>query len=84
MTFKERRADYLETLAAEISLTTGLYTRVVDGEYVEAETIAGKMKYFSVFRGLMQDVYRFVQLYGSVLHKYGLEQRLAAVKKERL
>jgi len=43
MNYKERRIDYLETVAEEITLMMGLKTEVVN-EVIEVDTIAGKMK----------------------------------------
>ena len=75
MNYKERRLDYLETVAEEITLMMGLKTEVVN-EAIEVDTIAGKMKFKVVFGKLMQDVYRFIYCYGTKLHNYGIEQRI--------
>jgi len=75
MNNKERQIDYLETVAEEITLMTGLMTEVVN-EAIEVDTIAGRMKFKVFFGVLMQDVYRFIYCYGSKLHKYGIEQRI--------
>ncbi len=79
MDYKQRKLDYLETVAEEIFLTTGLKTEVVNGA-IEVDTIAGKMKFKTVFNVLMPDVYRFIYCYGSKLNKYGLKQRIAITK----
>ena len=72
---KDVRIDYIMTVAEEIELTTGLKTKVVN-EVIEADTIAGKIEFKVAFYELMQDVYRFIYVYGGKMHKYGIEQRI--------
>ena len=69
------KIDYLLTVAEEITLTTGLDTKVVN-EVIEVDTIAGKIKFKVAFFDLMQDVYRFIYIYGGKLRKYGIENRI--------
>jgi len=75
MNYKERQIDYLETVAEEITLMMGLKTKVVN-EAIEVDTIACKMKFKIVFGELMQDVYRFIYFYSTILNNYGIEQRI--------
>ena len=76
MRSKHQHSDYLETVAEEITLMTGLEAMVID-DYIEVDTIAGKMKFKAVFGNLMQDVYRCIYCYGGKLNKYGIEQRIS-------
>ena len=72
---KDLTIDYIMTVAEEIELTTGLKTKVVN-EVIEVDTIAGKIEFKVAFYELMQDVYRFIYVYGGKMHKYGIEQRI--------
>jgi hypothetical protein len=72
---KDIRIDYIMTVAEEIELTTGLTTDVVN-ETIEVDTMVGKINFKVAFYDLMQDVYRFISIYGSKLQKYGIEQRI--------
>ena len=72
---KDIRIDYIITVAEEIELTTGLTTDVVN-ETIEVDTMVGKINFKVAFYDLMQDVYHFIYVYGSKLHKYGIEQRI--------
>jgi hypothetical protein len=73
--YQIRQIDYLLTVAEEIEMTLGLKHKVVN-EKVIIETIVGDMILKNSFGELMQDVYRFIYVYGSKLHKYGIEQRI--------
>ena len=72
---KDIRIDYIMTVAEEIEMITGLKTKVVN-ETIEVDTIAGKIDFKIGFNELMQDVYRFIYVYGGKLQKYGIEQRI--------
>lgn len=74
---KDKKIDYMMTVAEEITLTTGLKAEVVN-ETIEVDTLAGKIKFKVDFFDLMQDVYRFIYVYGMRLQKYGIEQRIKA------
>ena len=71
---KDVRIDYIMTVAEEIELMTGLKTKLVN-ETIEVDTLVGKINFKVAFYDLMQDVYRFIYLYGGKLQKYGIEQR---------
>lgn len=71
----KNKIDYLLTVAEEIEMTLGLKHEVVN-EKVFVDTIAGKIEVKALFNELMQDVYRFIYVYGTKLHKYGLSQRI--------
>ena len=73
--YQIRQIDYLLTVAEEIEMTLGLKHKVVN-ETVVIQTIVGDMILKNVFGELMQDVYRFIYVYGGRLHKYGIEQRI--------
>jgi len=74
MGYKDKQLDYFETVAEEITLTTGLEAKV-ENDIIEIDTIAGVIKFRPVFRILMEDVYRFLYCYGSTLQKYGIKKR---------
>lgn len=73
--------DYLDTVAEEISMYLGLKTEV-DNKVIRVDTIAGNMNFEPIFGNLMEDVYRFVYVYGGKLQQYGIEQRIKEAKKE--
>jgi len=76
-----KRFDYVETVAEEIQIATGLNTKVVvnpTNKYdavIIVDTIAGDVIFSPVFNELMQDFYRFIYVYGSKLANYGIEER---------
>ena len=72
--------DYLEIVAEEIHLMTGLEANVRNRKIV-VDTIAGTIVYEKVSNDIMIDVYRFIYHYGRRLFTYGLEQKLK-LKKE--
>lgn len=75
LNYKERQIDYLEDVSAEINIMMGLKTEVVNST-IEVDTIVGKIKFRVSFGELMQDVYRFIYIYGMKLQNYGIEQRI--------
>jgi len=83
LSYKERQLeaqDYLLTVAEEIEMMLGLKTEVVN-DFIEVDTIAGKIKTKALFNNLMEDVYRFIYVYGTHLHTYGLSKRIEESKK---
>ena len=76
--YQTKKIDYLLTVAEEIEMTLGLNHKVVN-ENVVIETIAGDMILKNAFNNLMQDVYRFIYVYGMELTKYGIKQRINSV-----
>ena len=73
--YKIKQVDYLLTVAEEIEMTLGLKHKVVN-ETVLIETIVGDIILKNTFGELMQDVYRFIYVYGGKLHDYGIKQRI--------
>ena len=73
--YKMQQIDYLLTVAEEIEMTLGLKHKVVN-ENVLIETIFGDIILKNTFGELMQDVYRFIYVYGGKLHDYGIKQRI--------
>lgn len=72
--------DYVECVVEELKLN-GFDVRVIQGKHnnlIEFDTIAGRMKYACAFSdNYMKDYFRFIQILGQRLSKYGLESRLS-------
>jgi hypothetical protein len=72
---KKARIDYIETVAEEIELMTGIKCKVVN-ETIHADTFIGEVKFDVAFYVLMEDVYRFIYVYGGKMNAYGIKHRI--------
>jgi hypothetical protein len=79
---EQRKIDLLEEVAEEITLSMGLRANVVNNK-IEVDTIAGVIAFEALFPTVMENFYRFVYLYGSRLHKYGIKQRIKYQKTHK-
>ncbi len=72
ITHKEKKSDYLETLAEELRLN-GFPAEVDKGEIV-IQAIFGEYRYGKYLKGdSYYDFHRFVMCYGGRLQQYGME-----------
>ena len=72
LTHKEKKFDYLETLAEELRMN-GFPVEVEDNEIV-MPAIFGEFRYGRFLKGdLYYDFHRFVMCYGGRLQQYGME-----------
>ena len=72
LTHKEKKSDYLETLAEELRMN-GFPVEVGNNEIV-IQAIFGEYRYGKYLKGdLYYDLHRFVMCYGGRLHQYGME-----------
>lgn len=82
MNYKERRLDYLETVSEEIEIMLSLKSKI-DNNIILVDTIVGVINFNPLFGNLMEDVYRFVYIYGGRLQSYGIENRIKESIKNR-
>lgn len=72
LTYKEKKSDYLETLAEELRLNG--FPVEVDKSEIVIQAVLGEYRYGKFLKGdLYYDFHRFVMCYGGRLQQYGME-----------
>ncbi len=72
LTHKEKKSDYLETLAEELRLNG--FPVEIDNNGLVMQAIFGEYRYGRMLKGnLYYDFHRFVMCYGGRLQQYGME-----------
>lgn len=72
LTHKEKKSDYLETLAEELRMNG--FPVEIDNNKIVIQAIFGEYRYGKYLKGdLHYDLHRFVMCYGGALQQYGME-----------
>lgn len=75
--------EKLHLISEELKLCVNLDVVVNEQEKrLELDTVAGKIIYTITSKNYMEDVYRFIMIYGSKLYSWGKEARINESKKQ--
>ena len=78
-----RDTTLIDSVAEEITMYLGLKTKITKNK-IEVDTVAGVIKLSVIFPTIMENVYRFIYVYGGRLHEYGLKKRIEESKLNQL